>query len=65
MQTSVVMSGKKLALMRDRSDIAIPGLAVPMGITERFVERKVQSMPQKQKVKKSGPAKGGHWNVIE
>lgn len=62
-ESSVKMSGKILAMMREQPDITIPELAAALGVSERSVLRNIKKLQQEQKVKRIGPAKGGHWQV--
>jgi predicted HTH transcriptional regulator len=64
-KTSGKTSGKILDLMRGDSQITIPEIAQDIGITERSVERSIQKMQREDLIKRIGPAKGGHWEVVE
>jgi len=45
--------------------ITIPELAEKICVTERFVERNIQKLQDRGIVRRVGPAKGGHWEVIK
>ena len=40
-------------------------MALEIGITERSIERNIQKLQKEGKIKHIGPAKGGHWKVID
>ena len=62
---SVKTSGKILALLRDNPLLTIPELALSIGVTERSIERNLQKLQAENRLSRIGPAKGGHWKVIE
>jgi ATP-dependent DNA helicase RecG len=43
--------------------ITIPELPQLIGVSERSVERNIKNL-QEEKLKRVGPDKGGHWEVI-
>ncbi len=62
---SVKTSGKILALLRDNPLLTIPELALSIGVTERSIERNLKKLQAESRLSRIGPAKGGHWKVIE
>jgi ATP-dependent DNA helicase RecG len=58
-------SGKILDACREKSSITIPELAALIGITERSVERNIQSLRTRGLLRRVGGRKEGHWEVIE
>jgi ATP-dependent DNA helicase RecG len=67
-KTSGKTSGKILAAIRENSSLTIPELAELAGITELSVARSLQKFQKLQKegrLHRSGPVKGGHWEIIE
>ena len=50
--------------MEENPHITIPELAVKIGITERSIERNIQSIQAKGLLERVGPAKGGSWKII-
>lgn len=64
-KSSEKTSGKILALIKQNSLSTIPELAKQTGVTERSVERNIQKLQRDELLKRLGPAKGGHWKVIE
>jgi ATP-dependent DNA helicase RecG len=57
-------SGKILELITVNKNITIPEIAEKIGITERSVERNIQKLQSKGRLKREGAAKGGHWVFI-
>jgi len=58
-------SGKILNAIRQNGEITIPELALTIGVTERSIERNIQQLQSAGRLRRVGPAKGGHWEVIE
>lgn len=56
-------SGKILEAIYQNNAITIPELAILTGVTERSIERNIQKLQKEGKLKRIGPAKGGHWQV--
>jgi ATP-dependent DNA helicase RecG len=66
---SMTNSGKTpdviLSLLKESPTLSIPELAEE---TEKFVsaiERAVRKLRQSSRLKRIGPAKGGHWKVVK
>jgi len=64
-ETSVKTSVKILELISSNNQITILELAGEIGVTERSIERNIQKLQQNGKLVRIGPAKGGHWKIIE
>ena len=64
-ETSGKTSGKIIELIKNNMNISIPEMAETIGISERSIERNIESLKKKGLLKRIGPAKGGHWQVIE
>lgn len=58
-------SEKIINLILQNKEITIQEMAELIGITERSIERSIHNLQQKGKIKRVGPAKGGHWEVID
>ncbi|TKG90744.1 winged helix-turn-helix transcriptional regulator [Puteibacter caeruleilacunae] len=58
-------SGKILELIQRNMKISIPEMAEEIGISERSIERNLEILRKEGKLKRIGPAKGGHWKIIE
>ena len=64
-KTSGKTSGKIIELILQNASITIPEMASKIGITERSIERNIRKLQEEDKLKRIGPAKGGHWVVKE
>ena len=64
-KTSGKTSGKIIELILQNASITIPEMASKIGITERSIERNIRKLQAEDKLKRIGPAKGGHWVVKE
>jgi ATP-dependent DNA helicase RecG len=64
-KTSEKTSEKIISLIEDDAEITIERLAEYCGVTTRSIERNLNRLQEKNKIKRVGPAKGGHWEVIE
>jgi len=45
--------------------MTIPGLAEALAISTRAVEKQIVRLRRDGRLRRIGPAKGGHWEVIE
>jgi ATP-dependent DNA helicase RecG len=58
-------SGKIIELIKENEFITLPEIAERIGITERSVERNIQNLQKERIICRVGPAKGGHWEVVD
>lgn len=56
---------KILMLLREDPRLAIPDLAASIGKSESAVERAIRRLREQNRLRRVGPDKGGHWEVIE
>ena len=61
---SVKGSVKIIEMMKENPEITIPMMAESLRLTTRAVEKNVARLQAKGVVKRIGPDKGGHWEVI-
>lgn len=62
------MSGKIVLIIRaikTNPKVTIPELATTLGIVERSVKRYLQKLQREGFIRRVGPDKGGHWEVVE
>jgi ATP-dependent DNA helicase RecG len=59
------MSGKILRLIIDDNTISVPELAKRLGVTTRTIERGLAAVRREGVLSRTGPAKGGRWEVLE
>jgi predicted HTH transcriptional regulator len=64
-KTSGKTSGKILDILKQEEHLTIPELARLIGVTERSIERNIRKLQDQGLLRRIGPAKGGHWEVIE
>jgi len=64
-ETSVKTSVKILLAVEENQNVTIPELAEITGVTTRSVERNIKKLQEAGKLRRVGPDKGGHWEVIE
>jgi len=64
-KTSGKTSGKILDNLKEDEHLTIPELARLIGVTERSIERNIRKLQEQGLLRRVGPAKGGHWKVIE
>jgi ATP-dependent DNA helicase RecG len=57
-------SGKILAALEQDGNLTIPELASMIGVTERSIERNIKKLQAQDRLRRVGPAKGGHWEVL-
>ena len=57
------MTGKILAAVRANPAITIPELAELIGVSTRTIERHLQKLQEQGRLRRIGPAKGGHWGL--
>ena len=62
-KTSGETSGKILAALKQDRNLTIPELASFIGVTERSIERNIKKLQEQGRLRRVGPAKGGHWEV--
>lgn len=63
------MSGKNedkiIAMMLSNPSITIPEIAILLNVTERTIERMINSLKKKNMIARIGPRKGGQWKVMK
>ena len=57
-------SGKILTALKQDGNLTIPELASLIGVTERSIERNIKKLQEQSQLRRVGPAKGGHWEVL-
>ena len=68
-ESSGKMPGKTSQLtlreMAANPSVTIPDLVGYLGLKTRTVEKKIKALKDEGWLKRVGPAKGGHWEVIK
>jgi ATP-dependent DNA helicase RecG len=55
---------KILSLIEATPSITIEQLAAEVGITDRAVKKQLHNLKKQDRLKRIGPDKGGHWEVV-
>ena len=56
---------KIISLMKENSKISITEIADKVGISTTSIEKNIGYLKKQGIVKRIGPAKGGHWEVVK
>jgi predicted HTH transcriptional regulator len=68
-ESSGISSGKTeeqiIALFSVNKKLTIPELAETLGVTTRAVEKQIARLREQDRLRRVGPAKGGHWEVVQ
>ena len=51
--------------MRSNPDVTIAKLSEQVGIGDRAIEKQLSKLKEQNLIRRIGPAKGGHWEVVE
>lgn len=54
-----------LSFLRENPHLTISDLAESIGKSESAIERTIRKLREQKRLHRIGPAKGGHWEVIE
>ncbi|MEN9308863.1 MAG: hypothetical protein RL173_2795 [Fibrobacterota bacterium] len=64
-KTSVKTSVKILELLAAEPRTTIPELAIVLGVATRTIERNLGALQNSGRLRRIGPDKGGHWEVLK
>ena len=64
-KSSVKSSVKILEFIAADSQISAPKIAMALGISTRAVEKQLRMLRETGVIRRVGPDKGGHWEVID
>lgn len=64
-KTPVKTSVKIIEAIRQNCDITIHELAELTDVTERSIERNIQRLQLENRLRRVGPDKGGHWEIVQ
>jgi len=56
---------KIITLMDENPYITQKELSLAIGLSRRGIEKNISKLKKEGKIKRIGPAKGGHWEVIK
>lgn len=54
-----------IGLINNNKNITYKELADILGITEKSIYKNIEKLKQKGILKRVGPAKGGHWEIVD
>ena len=63
-KSSVKTEDKIIAIAHKSPSVSIPQIAEILGIRTRAVEKQIRPLKQAKRLRRIGPAKGGHWQVV-
>lgn len=63
-KSSEKSSEKILALLKANPELAAREVADSLGITQRAVEKQISKLREEGRLRRIGPARGGHWEVL-
>jgi len=63
-KTSEKTSKKIIALLKKTLTLTIKNLADKIGVTTRSIERNIKKLQKQGLLRRKGPGKGGHWEVL-
>ncbi len=64
-ESSQKSSQKIIALMQRNSRITIAALARSVGITDRAIKKQIEKLKAEGQIRRIGPDRSGHWEVVE
>ena len=57
-------SEKIMDIIREDNTVSGANIAKIVGLSQRAVEKQIAELKKKKKLKRIGPDKGGHWEVV-
>lgn len=64
-KTSEKTSEKIFGYLQENPQMTIAELSSEIGVTTRTIERNLEQLRIKNRIKRVGPDKGGHWEVLK
>ena len=61
----IVNSEKILRLLKVNPQLSAREIADLIGITQKAVEKQISKLRDENRIRRVGPDKGGHWEVVE
>ena len=53
-----------VALLKDQPDLTHPELADALGLSVKAIEKSIRQLKDANRIRRVGPNKGGHWDVV-
>lgn len=51
-------------LIQEGEGLTVAHLAAAIGVNKRTIERNLKRLQEKGRIRRVGPAKGGHWEIV-
>ena len=64
-ETMSVNQEKIIELIKKNTFISANKLSIEIGISQRKVQENIQKLKELNKLKRIGPDKGGHWEIVD
>lgn len=64
-QSSVKTPDRILRMIRQNPGVVVAAIAAELGLTSRAVEKQVRQLKAAGHLRRIGPTKGGHWEVLK
>jgi ATP-dependent DNA helicase RecG len=64
-KSTLKTSQKIIELMREDPAITIADLALHLDVTDRAIKKQIEKLKTQGQIRRIGPDKGGHWEVVE
>ena len=64
-KSSEKSSEKIITLMKEEPELSAKEIGVRLDLTPRAIEKQIAALKKSGKIKRVGPAKGGHWEVMD
>lgn len=64
-ESSEKSSEKIISLMREEPKLSAKEIATRLELTPRAIEKQIAALKKSGKIQRIGPAKGGHWEVVD
>ncbi len=60
----MLTTGRVAILIQEGEDLTVAHLAAAIGVNKRTIERNLKRLQEKGRIRRVGPAKGGHWEIV-
>ncbi len=51
-------------LIQEGEDLTVAHLSAAIGVNKRTIERNLKRLQEQGRIRRVGPAKGGHWEIV-
>lgn len=64
-ESSGETAARVLSLLSKNAKLTVPNMAQHLGLTTRAVEKQLAKLKEEGRLRRVGPNKGGHWQILE